>query len=400
MRRTVPKTDFESGQDSFLDVVSNIVGILIILVVIVGAQVKNGLASHRIKELQKTHADLELPEVPKLLSSSDEGTGSADGAPAETVENGENGTDAELLAEKIRKTQEELVRSEEERQKRAGLIETIGKETESLSRSLAQTQHLEQEIMQAKLQKERMDVEQTVFAQECVELETRLQLIRKEMESSTDAQEQKDREILLLTQESASLEKQIAELEARMKFLREQQAQNGGPKMIEHKMTPIVHSVDSREFHFILDRGRVLYVPLEELLKEYQRRSSDIAYSLMKDGRRTDVFGPYDGFRIHTETQLRGGQIGVYWKLLPPDIEEAGEKIEDAVQPISKFHHYLEKLQPGKDTVTFWIYPEGFATFPQIKEDAYRHGFAIASRPLPEGMPIAGSPEGQKSVAQ
>jgi len=389
MRRTVPQTDFESGQDSFLDVVSNIVGILIILVVIVGAQVKNGLASHRIQELQKTHADLELTEVPQLLSAvPDQNSGSADGA------------DAAQLAETLRKTQEELARSEEERQKRAGLIETIGKETESLSRSLAQTQHLEQEIMQAKLQKERMDAEQTVFAQECVELETRLQLIRKEMESSTDAQEQKDREILLLTQESASLEKQIAELEARMKFLREQQAQNGGPKMIEHKMTPIVHSVDSREFHFILDRGRVLYVPLDELLKEYQRRSSDIAYSLMKDGRRTDVFGPYDGFRIHTETQLRGGQIGVYWKLLPPDIEEAGEKIEDAVQPISKFHHYLEKLQPGKDTVTFWIYPEGFATFPQIKEDAYRLGFAIASRPLPEGMPIAGSPEGQKSVAQ
>ena len=394
MRRNVPQTDFESGQDSFLDVVSNIVGILIILVVIVGAQVKHGLASHKIRELQETHADLELEEISENFLH----VSKTDADPDTKLKNELDGES--LLDEELRKTQSELARSEEEREQRAKLIRTLRTEMETLSDSLSQTQHFEQEIVEATDQTARMNAEQSVFAQECVALETRLRVIRKEMDSSTDAQEQKEREIVLLSQESIVLENQIAELEARLKFLREQHSQNGGPKMIEHKMTPIVHSVDSREFHFILDRGRVLYVPLEELLKEYQRRSSDIAYSLMKDGRRTDVFGPYDGFRIHTETQLRGGQIGVYWKLLPPDIEEAGEKIEDAVQPISKFHHYLEKLQPGKDTLTFWIYPEGFATFSQIKEDAYQHGFAIASRPLPNGMPIAGSPEGQKSVAQ
>ena len=53
MRRPIPQQDLENGQDSFLDVVSNIVGILIILVVVVGAQVKSGLTSSRLKELAR-----------------------------------------------------------------------------------------------------------------------------------------------------------------------------------------------------------------------------------------------------------------------------------------------------------------------------------------------------------
>ena len=53
MRRPIPHQDLDNGQDSFLDVVSNIVGILIILVVVVGAQVKSGLTSSRLKELAR-----------------------------------------------------------------------------------------------------------------------------------------------------------------------------------------------------------------------------------------------------------------------------------------------------------------------------------------------------------
>ena len=69
MRRPIPQQDLENGQDSFLDVVSNIVGILIILVVVVGAQVKSGLTSSRLKELaQKEHAQIAAAEAEDELT--------------------------------------------------------------------------------------------------------------------------------------------------------------------------------------------------------------------------------------------------------------------------------------------------------------------------------------------
>ena len=41
MRRAVPETVETSGQDSFVDVVTNLVGIMIVLVIIVGVKVKH-----------------------------------------------------------------------------------------------------------------------------------------------------------------------------------------------------------------------------------------------------------------------------------------------------------------------------------------------------------------------
>ncbi|MDO4629207.1 MAG: hypothetical protein Q4C70_08500 [Planctomycetia bacterium] len=396
MRRTVPKQDMENGQDSFLDVVSNIVGILIILVVIVGGRVKSGLTTSRMQEIAEARQAQNVSEMdfdpaletdPTLKSELDALMAEAEGL-KETESLVESDTDAKIDTE----TESD---SETER-----LLAELKTAEDALMETTAQERRLEEEITQFQLHKKRMDAEHTLFAQEIIQVEARLRMIQAEMETQSSEKKQKEFELLQLSQESVRLERRLEELRTKIQTLVEQQAANGGPKMIEHKNTPIVRSVESDELHFILENGRVMYVPLDELIREYELKIPKMGPSLIQNGKHMEVLGPYDGFRLRTETCLRNGRVDVYWQVVAPEIETIGETVTTALTTQSKFLHHLEKLDPKKDIITFWIYPSGFSSFSTLKEELYRHGFSIASRPLPEGTPIAGSPEGQRSVAQ
>jgi len=396
MRRPIPQQDLENGQDSFLDVVSNIVGILIILVVVVGAQVKSGLTSSRMKEMELQRSEsVKAEEVVDDTTLSLPAVDAADADVTLPLPAPETGSLAEAEVPAASETGTGL--TPEEREKLNAELELAAQTIEETARV---QRHLGTEVGDLQAQKARMEAEQVVFEEEIVQLTSTLSLIQKELETKTTEKDIKNRELLALSQESIQLQNKIKDLEAKIKFLLTPGAANGGPKKIEHKMTPIVHSVDSQEIHFMLDHGYIMYVPLDELMKEYERRIPGMMQSLMQSGVRTEVLGPYDGFRLHTETRLQGTKVGVYLKVIPPDIEVEGETLEQALASGSKFRYYLEKLTPGKDTLTFWIYPSGFGMFNPLKAEVYRLGFAVASRPLPEGTPIAGSPDGQKSQAQ
>lgn len=60
----------------------------------------------------------------------------------------------------------------------------------------------------------------------------------------------------------------------------------------------------------------------------------------------------------------------------------------------------LAGREPTTTTVTIWVYPDSFAEFRQIKEHLYKRGIATAARPLPAGHPISGGPQGSRSAAQ
>lgn len=350
--RKKPSQNLDSGQDSFLDVVSNIVGILIILVVVIGAQVEHGLTHSRLQELSRQTSPPQLPETPA---------------------------------------------DQEEKKERTEEWEKLQRELQQIQASALGVQT---ELQDMQLQSQRLDAEILVVNTQRHELGTRLALIEREMAAFTDEKDIQKREILLLNQQSVELEERLQETRARLEALTSVAGASGGPKKIEHRQTPIVRSVDTRESHFILQNGRILCIPLDSLIQEYQRRLQTVSKSLITTGVRTDIVGPMSGFLLHAEARLVGGSVEVFWKLQPPSDPLAGETLAMALAPVSQFRHELEKLDPEKDVLTFWIYPSGFSDFLQLKEDLYRSGFAIASRPLPEGTPIAGSPFGQKSVAQ
>jgi hypothetical protein len=86
-------------------------------------------------------------------------------------------------------------------------------------------------------------------------------------------------------------------------------------------------------------------------------------------------------------------------EVLPID-STRGETVAVALKPGSRFLQYVQRLVPDTATVTIWVYPDSFTQFREIKDKLLPLGYACAGRPLPDGMPISASPKGTRSVSQ
>ncbi len=97
----------------------------------------------------------------------------------------------------------------------------------------------------------------------------------------------------------------------------------------------------------------------------------------------------------------RGGSFARMerWTLIPIS-SQLGESVEMALAEGSEFRQALSAFRPGRDTITIWTYPDSFASFRHLKRELFRLGYSTAARPLPLGTPISGSPQGSKSAAQ
>jgi hypothetical protein len=83
-----------------------------------------------------------------------------------------------------------------------------------------------------------------------------------------------------------------------------------------------------------------------------------------------------------------------------PEMPDIGESIDDALLPTSSLRQTLKSKTTRNTTVTIWTYPDSFANFRRLKKALFDLGFAAAGRPLPMGQEIASSPSGTKSAAQ
>jgi hypothetical protein len=93
-------------------------------------------------------------------------------------------------------------------------------------------------------------------------------------------------------------------------------------------------------------------------------------------------------------------RLGVSELRVLPLPEAVYESADEALLPQSRF---LRALRAGgrNATLTFWVYPDSFALHRHLKDFAHDNGFDVASRPVPQGIPIVISPgNGSRSVAQ
>jgi hypothetical protein len=86
--------------------------------------------------------------------------------------------------------------------------------------------------------------------------------------------------------------------------------------------------------------------------------------------------------------------------VIEPVREPMGEPIAEALQENGQLAYEIAGRDPRRTTLTVWVYPDSFGEFRKVKEYLYLRGFATAARPLPEGVAISGSPNGSRSAAQ
>lgn len=336
LRRNATTNEQEPGSDSFLDVVANIVGILIILVIVVGVRVKHWQAARDDSAVQEALARLQRAEGE---------------AAALERSNIELGVEAKRLA------------------------------------VAAAARHAERAALGAAL----LEQEQTLAGQ-------RAQLDER-------------------SQRELELQQQVFAASAELDDLQRQKAQAASftsrVETIETYPTPISRTVFGKEAHFQLRAGRIALVPMDELVERCMKHARDRAYLLRSQPELTDTVGPVGGFRLRytlerqdvsLETQLASGGTAAIVRLqrftLVPESTELGESLDTALAAGSELRAALARLDPRGTTITLWVYPESFGDFRALRKELYHLGYQVAGRPLPEGQPIGGSPDGSKSAAQ
>ena len=335
MARPKPPAEMEfPGSDSFLDVVINIVGILIILVVAIGVKSRQaGIATS--------------------------GSG-GDDAPPSAVQ-----------------------------------TEAVALQTD-IARSVDQLRAIENEIAARA-------IERGQLSDFLVAADNELKARRNELGTQARRQFDLNRELRIA---EATLERLRVERSA-------VEAITAPTVKVESYPTPLSRTVEGRELHFQLKRGRLVYIPLDELIDKFKNTARDKAWKMKDEDEMTDTLGPIQDFRLRytlervdlsTEMAMRSGQHGSFiqlarWELLPVS-SDLGEPVDLVLAPDSTFHARLAKANPHQWTVTLWIYPDSFDLFRAVRKDLYHAGYSIAARPLPDNVPIGGSPRGSKSAAQ
>ena len=85
---------------------------------------------------------------------------------------------------------------------------------------------------------------------------------------------------------------------------------------------------------------------------------------------------------------------------LVPVSAPAGEPAQEALRTNSEFFQQLQRLRPEATTITIWTHPGNFDRLREIKRSVRQMGFPIAVRPLPKGMPIGASRHGSDSLSE
>jgi hypothetical protein len=338
MRRREPENSVEPGQDSFLDIVANIVGILIILVMVAGLRVRDA-----------------------------------------TVEAAMAGDDLHGDAAAL-----------EEEQSTAGMLRS------DVLKAAAQVQQLTRERIVRQAERDRLATAAAAWEQ-------KIRAYRDEL----DAESQRAYDLRL------ELAKAKAQLENTRQETAAAEAAKAPTVVVESYPTPLSKSVEGREAHFQLRGGRVAFIPLEELLREFKDDARQKASKLLRQPEMTETVGPNGGFRLQytlvrrditSDTAMAAGRAGAYatlerWTLIPAS-GQLGEPVDAALGPGSRFREVLAQHDPQRTTVTIWTYPDSFEEFRRLKKELYQLGYAAAARPLPFDVPIGGSPQGTKSAAE
>lgn len=182
--------------------------------------------------------------------------------------------------------------------------------------------------------------------------------------------------------------------------------------IIEHLPTPMARTVFGKELHFQLSGGKLTYVPWDEFTEKLRTEAPQQVWRLKETPEVTDTIGPLGGFLMKYQlqrTQLATEtRVGVaiqqrveldHFVLIPVDAN-MGEPVASALQEGSQLQSVLAAHRPESTTITIWTYPDSFNDFRTLKQDLFQRGYLTAARPMPENMPIGGSPRGSRSAAQ
>jgi hypothetical protein len=365
-RREREETPF--GSDSFLDVLANIVGILIILIVAAASRMGR------------------VPEMVALIPADPETVADEPPAPAPAPE----------VAESIPAPQPVTVPVEPEPDEpppeMAREMDEISKQLLALESKVPAADSKLRKLRTASLSVERM-------------------LGEEDKDTANRKQKLHDAQLRIARLEEALGERQQALNAILAEF---EEAQRARPPAVEvkHRLAPISQEIAGEEVHFRLAGNRVSVVPIMPLVERVKRQMDRQRDWLATRGKHESVVGPVDGYSMEYVVEklplsfidrnrlgYGGYRIGVTHADIVPEKDLVTETPEEALRRGSRFAMAV-KTAPERAALTFWVYPDSFHAFRILQAACQAEGFIVAARPLPSGHPIGVSTNGSRSVGQ
>ncbi len=345
------------GQDSFLDIIANIVGILIILVMVVGVR-----ASHSVSE----------------LGSAIQNSASASLRQVDFQEQAEAKDAAELRA-KVEESAKQILKTHNEIEGMAQRVANLAIEANRQDQERLQL-NMHRAVVEEDLQRRRGQLDD----EKRQEFDVQRQIVQSQIEL-----EQLTREQLALASAPAVVEE------------------------VESVATPMAKTVSGKEIHLRLIGGRVSIVPVERLMDEVYGRVDVIRSTLQGQSQVSETFGPIDGYRLRLRLRKQASrslaagipgqaqQVHVDQEItFLPVSDDIGQTVEQALLPSSELQAHLKAHRREATPVTIWVYTDSFDEFRTLKRALWEMDFPIAVRPMSLGDHIGASPNGTKSAAQ
>jgi len=343
-----------SNEDSFLDVVANVVGVLIILIMLVGAQASQSVW----KDRSATDSSVESPERTTRTAAQD----------------------LDTLRDELKQSTETAIRTQREVRGLSLQVLQISQEAQAYDQQRVELA-MHRSMMEEDLQRRKEQLDE----QDQHEYEVQRKLLESKIDLETLTQEQ-----FRLISAPGTVEK------------------------IECVPTPLARVIEGKAIHLRLSQGLVSVVPFEKLMEEVQINIAGTLRRVNERGRTVETYGPLDGYRLQLTMARRlslnatGGplvgkteRVQVHWvaEILPVSAE-LGQNVEQSLLPGGVLHQYLLNNKRQRQDVVVWLYTDSFDAFRPLKRALWEMGFSMATRPMRPGSNIRASPEGTRAAVQ
>jgi hypothetical protein len=171
------------------------------------------------------------------------------------------------------------------------------------------------------------------------------------------------------------------------------------PQKVLRYRTPVSELVKTDEFFFECKGGRVTFIDIGSLKAmaeaDITSRVQELRTNRFLEGTTTSE----GAFRIRYSLRFLGGDEGLRADVrsalsVEPTQPVRGESADVALAPGSQFRQVVDRLDPRLAAVTCWIYPDSFAAFRRVRDYLYERDIVVAGRALPEGVFVTLSSHG------
>jgi len=331
--------DLTGGEDSLLDVIANLVGVLIILVAIASA------CSHSA-----------------LVHNS-----------ADVVD-----SEAELVAAE-QERDEELVRAASIKDGLTEMEDRLGR-IQQATQMLESTRHkllVNQELLRRKMAEESLTTDPA--ATELVE--ARLNLDR--LQSQLVKLDQRQSAAKAVQQERKQIVHYPAPI-ARTVFSDEIHFRLAGGRI---EFVPLDELLDQMKARWKNERAPI------QPGQNISATAGPVGGFVMEYSLSSQVVGSSSSAAQQVQVELQHFSI-------VPESSIIGERVADAVRNDSRFFTRLQRLKPERTTVSIWVYPDSFAEYQLLRDQLRQQGFQTAAWPVEFGQHISGGPNGMRTNAQ